>query len=387
VLICFVSTVHSARDKRVFEKEAISLAEAGFEVTHLCPGREGTVTEKGVRIVTYEPAEGLARRAVSLAALYRRARALRADCYHCNEVDSWVVGVALKLTTGATLVFDVHETFPHDLAEFHAPPWLRPLTIRAVRTLFRLLAPFTDRLVLAKRSVAADFVGVKTPQVLVQNFVPLRLLRDSPASMRPPREPGTPVTAIHVGLISRVRGWPVLLDALAREAARDVHLKIVGEFNDGSQPDFERRVRELGLSARVAVHPWLPAADAFREVQGSDIGLVLFQPGYRSHIDSLPHKLFDYMLASLAVVVPDFGVEVAGIVREADCGRLVDPTDAEALAAVLGGLARDPGECRRLGANGQQAVLRRYNWDHEATVLLEMYSELRAGRTARSASR
>ena len=74
------------------------------------------------------------------------------------------------------LVFDVHETFPHDLAEFHAPRAMRPLVVGAVRALFRLLVPFTDKLVLAKRSVAVDFPGAEAKQILVQNFVPLRML-------------------------------------------------------------------------------------------------------------------------------------------------------------------------------------------------------------------
>ena len=186
--ICFLSTVHTARDKRVFEKEAVSLAEAGHEVVHLCPGDEPETVERGVRIVTYQPAHGLVRRSLGLVSLYRRARAIGAECYHCNEVDSWLVGVALKITGRLRrqasagqgrplLVFDVHETFPHDLAEFHAPRALRPAWSPRCARSSGVLVPFTDKLVLAKRSVAVDFPsGAEAKQILVQNFVPLRLL-------------------------------------------------------------------------------------------------------------------------------------------------------------------------------------------------------------------
>ena len=65
----------------------------------------------------YPPAHGLFRRGLGLVSLYRRARAISAECYHCNEVDSWLVGVALKISGRPRLVFDVHETFPgHDRA-------------------------------------------------------------------------------------------------------------------------------------------------------------------------------------------------------------------------------------------------------------------------------
>lgn len=386
--ICFVSTVHTARDKRVFEKEAVSLAEAGHDVIHLCPGDEPDTVERGVRIITYRPAPGLFRRALGLVSLYRRARAIGADCYHCNEVDSWLVGVALKIggrprrqaSSGRgrpLLVFDVHETFPHDLAEFHAPRALRPAVVALVRALFRVLVPFTDKLVLAKHSVAVDFPGAEAKQILVQNFVPLRMLARGDGAVSPPvRMASSAVTAVHVGLISRVRGWPVLLDALASAESAGVHLTVIGEFNDASLPDFEARVVELGLAARVRTMGWMAATDAFREVERADIGLVMFQPGFRSHTDSLPHKLFDYMLAGLPVIVPDFGAVVAGIVRDAGCGLLVDPSDSRAVAGALGRLARNPEERRRMGDNGRRSVLDKYNWEAEAKQLVGMYKAL-----------
>jgi len=122
----------------------------------------------------------------------------------------------------------------------------------------------------------------------------------------------------------------------------------------------------------------MAAADAFREVEQADIGLVMFQPGFRSHTDSLPHKLFDYMLAGLPVIVPDFGVEVANIVRDAGCGVLVDPSDSRAVANALGRLAADAEERRRMGDNGRRSVLEKYNWEAEARRLVGMYAAFAA---------
>src|SRR5690606_3346557 len=84
----------------------------------------------------------------------------------------------------------------------------------------------------------------------------------------------------------------------------------------------------------------------------------------------------DYMLSELPVIVPDFAVEVAQIVSEADCGLVVDTTDPAAIASALDRLARDPEERERLGRNGRAAVLKRYNWAPEGDRLVEMYDEL-----------
>jgi glycosyltransferase involved in cell wall biosynthesis len=82
------------------------------------------------------------------------------------------------------------------------------------------------------------------------------------------------------------------------------------------------------------------------------------------------------MMAGLPVVAPSFAEEVAYIVRETECGLLVDPSNPDEIAEVLDQLARDASLRRRLGENGRRAVLEKYNWEAEAGRLIQMYDEL-----------
>lgn len=376
--VCFLSSAHPPFDKRVFDKEAVTLASAGYRVTHLCPSQEGARRVRGVDVATYTPPRGLLGRATQLLRLYRRASAIDADIYHCNEVDSWMVGVALRLLRGKRCVFDVHEHYPTAFADGHLPAPLRPLAAHALRLLFRLMLPFTERIVFAKRSVAPDYPTRPGQALLVQNFTPRAALPvQHEAEVEYPRPAGK-VRLIHLGLISRVRGWPQLLDALHLLGPEAIELDVVGEFNDGSKPDFDSRAAALGLAERITYADWMPFEEAFRRILASDIGLVLFQPGIQNHVFALPHKMFDYMLAGLPVIVPDFAVEVAPIVREADCGFAVDSSDPRAIAAAIARLAGDAGLRQRMGENGRRAVLERYNWESEGAKLVAMYRELTA---------
>jgi glycosyltransferase involved in cell wall biosynthesis len=374
--ICFLSSLHPALDKRVFGKEAVTLARAGHEVIHLAPGdEEREWVEEGVRIVMYKKSrEGvLPGRFRHLPRLYRRALALHADAYHCNEVDSWLVGIALKLRRRKPIVFDVHEHYPSDFTERRLPRPLQPPVAWMIRVLFAALTPFTDRLVMAKKAIDRDFPAPGRRKVLVENFADLTYADVKPKEAK--RSDGR-VVAIHIGEMGTVRGWPQLLEALKLVDDDRLLVEVVGRFSDGSGDAFRKRVAELGLQDRLRLAEWMPFADVYQRLLAADIGLVLFQPGLMNHVLALPHKMFDYMMANLPVIAPAFAVEVADIVRDADCGLLIDPSRPAEIASALRTLLDRPEERVRLGANGRRGVLSKYNWDAEGRKLVQMYSEL-----------
>lgn len=370
--ICFVSSMHPAKDKRVFDKEAVSLAQAGFSVSHLCPGTPGEAgVERGVRIRTYSRPAGIIGRLKQLLMLYRLAREEDADVYHCNEVDSWGVGVALRVLRRKRCVFDVHEHYPSTFAQSRFPLWMQPAVAGTVRLIFRLLTPFTDRIVLAKRSVADDFHIDKWRKVLVQNYTPLSGLNF--ANDTSSRSASEQYTLVHLGLFSKMRGWPQVLEAIAMMHHRNLRLLVIGEINDGSGAEFQLRVQQLGLTDTVSQLDWMPFEQAFAHLLQADIGLIAFQPGVLNHVYAMPHKMFDYMAAGMAVMLPSFAVEVAPVVQDSGCGVLIDPADPQDIAAKLDALLADPVEMRAMGQRGRQAVRQRYNWEAEATHLIAMY--------------
>jgi colanic acid biosynthesis glycosyl transferase WcaI len=55
--------------------------------------------------------------------------------------------------------------------------------------------------------------------------------------------------------------------------------------------------------------------------------------------------------------------EGAAIVQQADCGLVVPPGDADAIAQAVRELVADPERARRLGANGRALAEREYGWD------------------------
>lgn len=371
-----MSSAHGAKDKRVFHKEARALRDAGLRVTHLCPTHDGEIcgieVVDGIRIRRYRASGGVVGRVFRLPRLVREALKEDSDVYHCNEVDSWLAGLVVGRLTGARIIFDVHEHYPSVFASRHLWAPLRPLATRLIKWLYSVFAPVTDGLVFAKRTVTADFPADHRVSALVRNLPPTSLLSGLPD---PWRESGDRVVAIHTGGIGVARGWPQMLQAIA-EGSPELSLYVLGEFIDGTGPEFERQVAELGLGERVVVESWLPFNEAFARLLDADIGLILFQPDIQNHVFASPHKLYDYMLAGLPVVAPKFAIEVAEIVDGYGCGLLVDSADASDVASALGRLVDSPDLRHAMGERGQKAVLEELNWEKESRKLLELYDRL-----------
>ena len=99
-----------------------------------------------------------------------------------------------------------------------------------------------------------------------------------------------------------------------------------------------------------------------------DIGLVIDRPETDNARLALPNKLFEYMMAGLAVVVPPSG---RGPARRDRGGRA--DIRAGRLGAVLTELAADRPRPRTCGHAPGELALERYNAEAQTPVLYEAW--------------
>src|SRR5690606_5253929 len=145
--------------------------------------------------------------------------------------------------------------------------------------------------------------------------------------------------------------------------------EVIGTLNDGSEADFRNRVAELGLNDRVTLHDWMPFDAAFQHLLRAHVGLIAFQPHVQNHVFAMPHKLFDYMAAGLAVLLPKQAIEVAPIVDATGWGLLIDPADPLQMASAFDWMAENPEATHEMGERGKAAIRNEYNWEAEAVKL------------------
>jgi glycosyltransferase involved in cell wall biosynthesis len=133
-------------------------------------------------------------------------------------------------------------------------------------------------------------------------------------------------------------------------------------------------VRRLDIQDRVEFVPWVPYEEKERLSSQAAIGIITYLP-YSNNTSCLPNKLFDYMLVGLPVVASDFPL-YREVVEPSQCGLLVDPSQPGEIARAMEYLIQHREEARRMGENGRQAVLDKYNWEKESERLLEIYAAI-----------
>lgn len=375
--ICVLCVLHEAFDKRVYQKVARSLHAAGHEVVIICPSQSPLPESvDGVRFVGIPASPSKKHRLIALLRLVRLGRRENADAYLAVEPESWVAALLVKTLIGGKVVFDMHEHVPTEFAKFFpkfAQRFVEWITVRFMR----LFARFTDHVILTRESFEREWAGLRVPRTVIINTNHLQ----APCAEIPPalsaRYAVRP-TIIHQGVFGDIRGSYQLLDAMKSVVKQipAVRCIILGSYNYGSEDAYREAIREAGLDEHIDMIGVVPYEEVPAYIAVSRAGLILFQPGLVNHLLAMPHKLFDYMRECKPVVAPDFSLEVARIVREADCGILVDVTRPEAIAEAILRLLQDAAEADRLGRNGRRIVETKYNWQEEEKRLLHIFDGL-----------
>ncbi|MCC6491291.1 MAG: glycosyltransferase [Candidatus Hydrogenedentes bacterium] len=373
--ICILQVLHTPNDKRVFHKEAKSLAAAGHDVLSIVPS-DAPLPEviDGVRIETTPVAKGMLQRFMASFAIIPRGLRAKADAYLCVEPETWVSGLIIKLLTRRKVVFDQHEHVPSKFADKFPRPF-RPAVQWTTVKAMRAMARFTDYVILTKNCLEEPYKGLRVPRAVVLNTNHLQPpCAAIPESLQ--QRYGHRPTIIHQGLFGDVRGSYQLLDALKILARKCPNIKciLLGKYIYGDEAAFRQAVKEAGLDEHIDMIDEIPFEQVPPYIAVSKVGLILFQPGPMNHTLAMPHKMFDYMREGVPLIAPAFAVEVAHIVRESECGLLVDVADPKAIADAVLRLLQDPEEAAFLGANGRRSVETRYNWQSDERRLLDAFA-------------
>ena len=373
VAVCHITTVHPVFDTRIFHKECVSLAQAGYDV-HLiaCHGRNAVVD--GVRIHALPLPPGRLRRMLlwPWRALDMAQRIVpRPVLYHLHDPELLPAAQVLRLR-GQRVIFDVHENIAEDLL-------CKPYLPRSARLAASWAYRFAEKLLtsgLPTVHVLEEIARLYHPPRVVVRNLPRRERPNEPLEQAA-RAPAGRLRLIYVGVISSDRGAMTMLETLRLllKGGANCELMIIGPTHEPQLRDrLVQAAQSDELAGRVLLRGALPYHRVLSELQAADIGLCLLHP-QGNYIRSLPTKVLEYMWAGLPVVASDFPIW-RPLVADTNAGLLVPPADAQAAAKAVRYMLDRPAQRQRMAYLGRQAVQTRFCWEVEQENLLGLYRRL-----------
>ena len=363
--VCHLTSAHHDGDIRIFHKECVSLSKNGFDVHLIVPNTLSRI-EKGVNIHSFvsKNTSRLNRMLKTTRTVYQLALKIDAEIYHFHDPELIPFGLKL-LKRGKKVIYDAHEDVPRQILGKHWIPYFLRKKIASVFEWYenRAAKRFTF-LVVSTPTIKKRFIHINPNTVAICNYP---ILEENTLL---PLWQSRSNSVCYVGGITIIRGIRELVEAISIEPK--VALNIAGTYSPASLKD---ELMNMPGWETVNDFGYLSRDKIIEVLNNSKIGIVTLYP-QANYLESLPIKMFEYMLAGMPVIASNF-LLWNNIIKFADCGITVDPQSPKEIAAAIQIVLSNDDRAKQMGENGRKAVIEKYNWAIEEEKLVLIYRQLK----------
>lgn len=362
--VCHITSAHGPEDVRIFHKECVSLAQAGYEVYLVQRGE--SYEKQGVCIVGFgKPSSNrLGRMLFTARRAYKTALTVDADIYHFHDPELLPYGLKLK-RRGKKVVFDSHEdTLESILEKQWIPTFIRKVVYHWFKKRQEKVCRRIDAVVTVTPHMVDFFCRLNPRTVQVANF---------PILDCPPAPPDvSSKTLVFAGGVTRQWNHHTIIKTL--EGLPDCRYRLCGPAG----ADYLQELETLPAWGQVEYLERVPHEEIPTLLAQSTVGIAVLSYCRNSDWKNGTMgntKIFEEMMAGLPVVCTDF-VRWREFVDRWHCGICVDPADPDSIAAAIQYLLEHPDKAQQMGENGRKAVKEEFNWALEGKKLLALYEEV-----------
>jgi glycosyltransferase involved in cell wall biosynthesis len=301
--------------------------------------------------------------------LFDAARETKADVYVANDWNMLPIARRLVARHGGRYIYDSHEYAAEELPESLAWRLLdRGLAVGIERAHIHAAAFVST----VSRGIAVHLErdhGLSAAPLVVRNVPEAR---GEATSVSPFRQDGGMVALFHGG-ITEPRGLHILVESVKLwKPGRSLVLR--GPVGEAYRRRLEAIIDQHGLQDRVAIVPPVAADRLIEAAATADIGIVSLPDTSAENRFALPNKIFEYVSAGLALLVPELD-ELATVVRQHENGLIFRRLAPEDVAAAMNGL--DMPMINALKAKSRLAA-QQLTWEREAAPWIERIGALAA---------
>lgn len=368
--ICILAPVHQYSDIRVFQKEAKTLVENGYNVTLVARIDESSVIN-GINIVKVPTFASRLKRFLYQPSLIKEVLRTKATIVHLHNPDTIPIGFILKLF-GKKVIYDTHEDFSKRiLMRDWIPKPLRKTIASIIISLEKLAGTFFDKVIVTQEEVA-NRIGSNS--LLLEN-APIthgELIESAKEISKTILRDPSIFRLVYVGGVSNTRGLKQMVEALSIiNHSIETRLWLIGpEIEKGS---IEAAEKMEGWEYVDYLGP-KPQDEAFAYIIHSDVGLITILD-IGDHRQTSPNKIFEYQTFGIPYISSDFP-KWRNMLESVGSGIFVNPENPQEIADAALHLARNEELRKEIGFKGQTYIHEQYNWEKESKKLLNLYQAL-----------
>ncbi len=371
IKVCHMTSSHNPKDQRIFHKQCVSLAKAGYDVYLV--ERGDSEEFNGVHIVGTgeENQDRFFRLLKRPQNVYKLALALDADIYQIHDME--LLPFALKLKRkGKKVIFDSHEDFATTFADSDALPLPRPFK-KLLGELYscyeRYVCRRIDAVISVTPHVCERFAKVNPNTTMVTNYP---LLNSGAWQEEMPYHPESEYVGF-AGQITQSYNLPFMVRAM--QGVDGIEFRLCGRYRSQEEVDDILALDKKGIVKFLGVLPFNEVPTFFNRSRAAVLVLDYFDNvgGKRGSLGI--NKIYEAMLCGVPVICTDYTLWQE-LIAEHKCGICVNPRDEKQLCDAVNYILTHPAEAEQMGKNGRKAVLEQYNWNTQEKELYALYEKL-----------
>jgi glycogen synthase len=187
--------------------------------------------------------------------------------------------------------------------------------------------------------------------------------------------PDVPIM-VYSGAAAPQRGLDIMVEAMPRLPDLVCALVVAKPESDYVR-SLVARARELGVSDRLRLLPYVPFDQVVPFLSTADLGVIPIHH-WPNHEIALITKFFEYSHARLPIVVSDVKA-MAHMTRHTGQGEVFETEDLDSFVAAVQAVVENPKRYRK--AYDDPALLGRWTWEAQAAILDGVYQKLLDTRT------
>lgn len=367
--ICHISSAHPPFDGRIFHKQCVSLANAGYKVSLVVTHSKSEVVD-GVQIAPLSNSKGrFYRFFIKTFQAFFKGLKTKSAIYHLHDPELLPIAILLKLC-GKKVIFDMHELVYHQIADkdYIGNKLIRRMAAGMYRLMEKIGMRLFDKIVLAEDGYLGYFEKNYPKRinklVFIRNYPIIHLIDEVLSNTKVDSE--RQFTLVYAGSLTKIRGIKEIADAV-RLCKYPVKLVLLGRWSD---PHYKEECKIDG--EKVTFLGEYPLSQVYEVMKNADLGVSLLYP-VENYLTSLPVKAFEYMACGLPMIMSDFPYWKKTFEGVA---YFANPNSIEEIVRVIEASVENRAELKTMGLLAFDKVRKEFSWENESQQLLKMYQVL-----------